>query len=125
MRKEDIASNASCNAVVDLVDVGSTLPSGALELYTDSSTLLTTLSFANPAYMDATAGIAQSYPLSDSTVITDGTASFFAVTNRDSTRLWTGDVVKTGFVGDLHLNQVVLQTDMTVTISSATYEMPA
>jgi len=124
MIKELIAQNAACNAVVDLVDTGTDYSSGYLGIY-DSTVLLAALNFSNPAFMDATNGKATAYPMSDSTVLTDGTADSFKVFNRDSTSIWSGSVVSLTEVGELKLNNTVMIKDSTVSLTYGSYTVPA
>ena len=125
MNKDIIAQNAACNAIVGLVDAGTANPAGRLLIYNDSSTVLAWLPFGNPAFQDSTDGTSVSNPLTDSTALADGTASWFGVFDRDSTRIWRGSVVQTGHVGDMRLAQTILHTDMTVSITQATYVVPS
>jgi len=130
MRKELIARNAACNAIVDSIDLGSLYSSGRLCLYTDSTTqdsttMLTWMPMAVPAYQDATDGTAIANPITDSTSFFDGTADSFIVVNRDGTACFGGSVVKTGTVGDMHLAQTFFPKDSTISISSAYYLVPA
>jgi hypothetical protein len=125
MIKEIVARNASCNAVVGLVDQGSGLPAGRLGIFNDASNVLAWATFSNPAYMPAVDGRAIGFPISNAVVLTDGTASWFGVYDRDSTGLWSGSITDTSGAGDLRLNSVVLLTDQTVEIASSYFEVPA
>lgn len=87
MNKEIIARNAACNAIVALVDTGTTNPTGQLFVYDDSTNVLARLPFDSPAFLSAVDGTSLSNPLTDSTVVMDGTATSFSVVNRDSTKI--------------------------------------
>jgi hypothetical protein len=124
MNKDVIAQNAACNAIVQLVDQGSLLPTGRLGVFDDSTSTLAWLNFFNPAYMDSTNGMAIAHTIRDGVVLQDGTASWFGVYNRDSIRIWTGTISDASGNGDLKLDSTVLLTDQTVEIASAYYYVP-
>jgi hypothetical protein len=119
------ARNAACNAVVGLVNTGSALASGRLNICSADSSLLVSLPLSLPAYRDATDGTCVANPISDSTVLRDGTAALYYVWNRDQTTVWTGSVVPTGHIGDLRLNSISLEQDSTVVITNAFFSVPA
>lgn len=124
MRKSILAANAACNAVVDLIDQGSTWSSGRLGLYNDGSSLISALPFSIPAFQDATDGTSMSNFINDATAVMDGTVSWFSVMNRDGTSIWTGTITGLYGYGDMKLNSVVFPVDTTVSISSALYMVP-
>jgi len=125
MNKALIARNAACDAVTGLVDQGLTYASGRLQIYADNSSLITWLPFSVPAFQDATDGTAVANMITDSTAFIDGTAMSFTVVNRGAIPIWSGSVVQTGYVGDMHLAQVIFPADSTISISSAIYVVPA
>ena len=125
MQKSLLARNTACNAIVALVNTGSTLSAGQLRIYTSDSTLISYLPFSNPAFLTAVDGTSVSSPISDATALIDATASTFSVINRDSTVVWTGTVTGLTGHGDLKLNAISIPKDTTVSISQATYIVPA
>lgn len=129
MNKSMLARNAACNAVVRLVDQSSTptaWPTGRLYIYGNNSSLAAVLNFSNPSYRDATDGISQANPISDSTVYMDSTVSWFRVMNRDQEEVWTGTIGRTDRVGgDMKFDSVIFPKDSTVTITSASYSVSA
>ena len=124
MYKSVAAQNASCNAVTRLVDQGSFNPTGQINLFNSDGSVLANLILSLPAFSDATDGTAYSNPIADSTVFIDGSASTFAVLNRDALAVWTGTVSDFTGIGDLKLNSVYLIADSTLTITSMIYVVP-
>jgi hypothetical protein len=124
MFKSTDALNASCNAVTRLVDLGSTFPSGRLDIYDFTSSVLTQLNLSLPAFSDSTDGTAVSNFIYDSTALMDGTAISFGILNRDATTIWTGSVSNYSGSGDLKLNSTFLTKDSTVTITEMVYIVP-
>ena len=122
--KSTPARNAACNAVVGLVDEGSAFANGALNLYRSDSSVLASLNFSVPAFMDSTNGIALANTISDATAILDGTAIRFSVLNRDRSSIYDGTVSGPGGGGDLILNPVSMLHDTTISIVSASFTVP-
>lgn len=132
------AAIAACNAVVDLVDVGSTNASGHILIYSGSvpadadaalggATLLAELVMSNAAFGNAAdiAPGAQATAASitaDSSADATGTASFFRMTNRDATAIMQGAVGTSG--AELNLNSVAISSGAQVSITSMTVTMP-
>jgi hypothetical protein len=124
MIKSTLARNTACDAIVHLVDQGTFYPTGRINIYGTDSSVITTLPLSYPAFMDSTDGTAVSNFIYDSTAMIDGTASTFAVMDRDGTAVWSGTVTNTAGIGDMRLNSIHLYKDSTVSISSGTYTVP-
>lgn len=124
MRKSIAAWNASCDAVVDLVDQGSLYSSGRLNLYNSDSTIITSLPLSYPAFMDATDGTSYANSVNDATAYMDATAALYEVCNRDGTMVWDGTVSTYAGIGDWKLNSVIIYQDSTVAVSSFFYAVP-
>jgi len=122
----DTAANAEANALTALLN------GGTLEIYTTpqpanantavtSQTLLATLTFGNPAFGSAVAGIATANAIASGTAVATGTAVWFRCLKSDGTT-----VVCDGSVGtsgsDLNLNSTAIQTGATVSVTSLTYQ---
>lgn len=132
------SAQAACNAVVDLVDVGSTNASGHILIYAGSvpadadaalggATLLAELIMSNPAFGAAAdispgARATASSITADSSANATGTASFFRMTNRDATAIVQGAVSTSG--AELNLNSVSIVSGAQVSITSMTVTMP-
>lgn len=124
MFKSIDAQNASCNAVTSLVDLGSINPTGRLNIYDTTNTVLVQLDLSLPAFADAVDGTAVSNFITDSTVIYDGTATSFGVLNRDASTVWTGTVSDYAGNGDLKLNSIFFVKDAAVSVSNMVYVVP-
>ena len=122
--KSTSARNAACDAVVDLIDIGSTYAQGSLKIYDSDSSVLVSLNMSNPAYGDATAGISTAASITDSTAFADGTATSFSIFDRDGTSVFDGTVTTLGGGGDLELNPNYLVSDATISIDSASFTVP-
>lgn len=124
MFKSVDAQNASCNAVTRLVDLGSTYPTGRLDIYDYTNSTLAELPLSLPAFADATDGTAISNFIPDALAIYDGSAVSFGILNRDASTVWTGTVSDFLGNGDLKINSVYITTDSTVTITDMVYIVP-
>ncbi len=90
------AAAAQCNAVVDLLDAGTTHPHGILEIHSAAHALLAEIAFANPAFGSATTAnpavaTAASLPIAF-VGLADGTADHAHYIDRDATVVATADV---------------------------------
>lgn len=117
--------NAAADAVVDLIDAGSTDATGDLGIYTTAfGTLLALPLFANPAFGAAASGVATANAITDdSSADATGTAAVLRIRDRDNTNLIDGSVGTSG--EDLNLNTTSITTGDVVSITSATITMPA
>ena len=125
MIKSTLARNTACNAIVRLVDTGSSYSTGQLTVLNSDSTVITRHTLSNPAFNDSTDGTAVANIIYDATAIRDGTAALFSVLNRDSSVIWSGTVTNTHGTGDLKLNTTIVPVDSTISISSAFFQVPA
>ena len=125
--KENIARNASCNAITGQLDQSGYYATGHLSIYGNdsSSSRLTWHVLSNPAFGTAVDGTAAAYLIYDATVLRDGTATTFAFENRDGSAAWRGLVSINGHGGALQLENINLYLASTVAISSAFYIVPA
>lgn len=118
------ARNAMCDALVDLVDGGTTDTTGDLEIMTSGDVEVATLSWtATPAFGAAAAGVATMNAINDDTNATGGTAALHRFLNRDNTEVWRGNVQTSG--GDLNLSSLSVGAGDTVQVSSYTVTQPA
>jgi len=124
MRKSTEAWNASCDAVVDLVDQGSLYTAGRLNLYDVDSTIITYLPLSNPAFMDATDGTSFANSVFDATAFRDATAALYDVVNRDASVIWDGTVSDYAGLGDWKLPSTIIYEDSTVAVNSFFYAVP-
>lgn len=117
------AQNAACDAVVDLIDVGSGDANGDLVIMTSGDVEVATLAFSNPAFGSAVAGVATAATISDDTNATGGTAALFKFQNRDNTEVLRGTVGTSG--ADLIISSTNIGAGDTIQVSSFTVTMPA
>lgn len=132
MKISDLARSAACNAVVDLIDGGAgagtlRIATGAAPTNTtdaDSGTTLATLTFSDPAFGDASAGVATANSItSDTNVDNSGTAAHFRIKDSDGTVIMQGTVGTSG--SDINFNTVTFVAGGTAAITSMTVTMPA
>ena len=117
------ARNAAADAIVDLVDGGSTDANGDLVIQTSGDAEVATLAMANPAFGNAAAGVATANAISDDTNATGGTAANFILQDRDNTEIIRGDVSTSG--AELNLSSTSIGNGDTVSVSSLTLTVPA
>jgi len=117
------ARNAACNAVVDLIDVGTTDANGDIVIMTSSDVEVATLAFANPAFGNAATGVATANAIAADTTATGGTAARFKFQDRNNTEVLRGNVATSG--SDLNLSSLNIGAGDTISISSFTVTMPA
>jgi hypothetical protein len=115
------ARNAAANAVVDLLDVGSTNASARLLFTTGGGTTLATLPMSATAFGNAASGVATANAItSDTNAAVSGTATVFHLTDKDNTLVISG-TVGNGSGGDINLSSNVITAGDTVSMSSLTY----
>lgn len=116
------AANAQCNALVDLVDAGTTDANGDLVIMTSGDVEVATLACSNPAFGAAASGVATASAISDDTSATGGTAALHKFQDRDNTEVWRGTVGTSG--ADLNLSTTTIGAGATVSVSSYTVTQP-
>ena len=117
--------NAIADTVVDRIDLGSTNTEGSIKIYTANYlTLLATVVMANPAFGDASNGIASglSLPWSDAAAAADGTPAKFVVTDRDENPVLYGDVALSA--AELTFQQLEINVNDIVKVLTAGYTAP-
>lgn len=117
------ARNAACDAVVDLIDVGTTDANGDIMIMTAADAEVATLAFANPAFGSAVNGVATANTIQPDTTATAGTAALFKFQNRNNVEVLRGTVGTSG--ADLNLSSLNIGAGDTISISSFTVTMPA
>jgi len=115
--------NAACNAVVDLIDVGTTDANGDLVFMTSGDVEVATLAFSATAFGAASAGVATANTISDDTNATGGTVALFKMQDRDNAEVLRGTVAVSG--GDINLSSLSVGATDTVSVTSLTVTMPA
>lgn len=133
----NVAALAIMNALVDLLDGGTTNPSGQINVYSGTvptnvdtalsgNTLLAELVLTNPAFgaaADTSPGARATAATitADSAANATGTATFFRAVNRDGTAVLQGTVGTSD--ADLILDDVSIVTGQQVSISSWTIDL--
>ena len=110
------------NFVVDQLDEGT--PPGLLVMLTAGSVEVATLTFSNPAYGAAVAGVATASAIAADTSATGGTVAKAEQQNAAGTAKILCSVTATGGGGDITLNSVVISALQQVSITSLTYTAP-
>lgn len=128
--------NAAANAIVDLIDAGAGA-AGTIEVYDGTmpasvetavaaQNLLGTLTFATPAFGDATSGIVTAASItSDASIDMTGTASWARIKDTDGNAVMDVDVTETGGGGTVELNTVNLVVAGELSILAMTFTMPS
>lgn len=120
------AKNARLDALVDRIDLGTGTATGILEIRTSGgTTLLGTLTFANPAFPSASSGTVSANTITqDSSADATGTAALFIVKDRDGTEVFRGTITATGGGGDMELNTTSIVSGGPIQVSSFTLTEP-
>jgi hypothetical protein len=122
------AAAAMTNASVDLIDGGTTNPTGAVVFMTSGDVEVATCNFSNPAYgagTSAAPSVATANTISDDTNATGGTIAKFKHVDRDETGHHFGTVTATGGGGDYEISSVTVAASETVSVTSSTYTGPS
>jgi hypothetical protein len=117
------ARNAACDAIVDLVDVGTTDANGDIVFMTSGSVEVATLALSAPAFGASSVGVATANTVSSDTSATGGTVALFKIQNKDNTEIFRGTVTVSS--GDINLSSLTVGASDTVSMSSLTVTMPA
>lgn len=126
--KDNPTRDAMANAVCSLVNAGSALPNGRLQLAVDSAftDIVVAIDLLNPAFSTASAGSGtcsvNGTPLSAVYGgATTKTIAYFRFVNRDGGEVFRGTVSAAAGSGDLRLADNVIPPGTTVTIVSFVY----
>lgn len=111
------------DVIVDLLDTGSSV--GKLQFYnSDFSTLLSELSFSDPAFTASSNGIVSADTItSDTSANNNGTIERFRFVNSDDVPVVSG-TVSAGSGGDINLNSLNISVGDSLSITSLTLSMP-
>ena len=114
---------ATRNGIADYVV--DQLNSGSLIFYAaDGTTEVATLTFGNPAFGDAAAGVATANAIASDTNATGGTTTIANLATSGASEIVECSVSSTGGGGDIELSSNVIGAGDTVSISSLTYTAP-
>lgn len=119
------ARNAACDAIVDLVDNGTTDANGDLVFMTSGDVEVATLAFSDPAFGASSSGVATANAITSDTDATGGTAALFKVVDRDNTEVWRGTVGTIGSGADLEISVTSIGAGDTIEVLDFTFTVPA
>lgn len=131
MKIAALIASAACNAIVDAIDQGAS--AGSLVFRTgsapanttdaDSGTLLATCPFSDPAFGNASSGVATANAItSDTNVDATNTVGYWRIKDSDGTVISQGSVGTSG--ADINFNTLSWVAGGTVAISSLTVTVP-
>lgn len=128
LRESNAAANAAMNARVDLLNSGKlriydgTRPA-TVDTAVSTQTLLAELTLGNPAFGDASDGVATAEAITkDSAANATGTAAWFRVVTSADAAMFDGTVGTTGC--DLNLASTSIVQNVEVSITSFTLTQP-
>ena len=105
--------------VVDQLDEGT--PPGLLVFQTAGSVTVATLTFSNPAFGGAVAGVATASAITSDTNAAGGTTTKAELRNAAGTPKILCSVTATGGGGDITLSSAIISAGQTVSMTSLTY----
>lgn len=124
---------AMCNALVDGLDAGA--GAGTIKIYSGTrpanpdtaitGTLLATVTCIDPAFGNATNGVATLSDPASVTAVATGTATHFRAADSTGAAVFDGDVTATGGGGDLTLTTTAITSGLSVDITGGTVTVPA
>jgi hypothetical protein len=114
--------NAACNGTVDAIDQGA--GAGKIRIKSAGAVVIAEVTFGDPAFGNAATGVATAngLPLSGAGIAAAGAgtnAASFDVTDSDNNVIWSGGVAELG------LDNVNIADGQTVTINTCTHTQPA
>ena len=130
------ARNDAGDAIVDLIDLGSTNPNGYIEIRDGvkpvnpqtgigATVLLTTMNFSLPAFGNFSNGISLANSIANDTNVDEtGVATWFRIYDRNGTAIMDGDITIAGG-GDIEFDNVNFIKGGVVAITSLTPTMPS
>lgn len=122
------AAKAMTDASVDLIDAGTTNPTGAVVFETSGHVEVATCNFANPAFGEGTSAapsVATANAITDDSSATGGTVALFKHVDRDEGTVHMGTVTATGGGGDYEITSTTIAPGETVSVTSVTYTGPS
>ena len=127
MQLADNTRNAALDAMVDLIDLGSTNANGRMFIYTSGGgTTLATIELNIPSFNAAAAGSVSMIvvpDVEDAAADATGVAAEMTIVDRDENVIFSGSVGTSG--KDLNLNSVNLEAGVPVKITSCVLTQPA
>lgn len=115
--------SAIADLVVDRIDAGAA--AGTLEFQTSGDVEVATLTFSDPAFGAAAAGVATASAITSDASATGGTIAKARLKDSNGVEVCACSVTASGGGGDIQLNSVVVSAAQAVSVSSLTYTAPA
>jgi len=114
------------NSIADFVcnQINEGAPPGKLVMQTAGGVTVATLSFANPAFGRAVAGVATANPIASDTNAVGGTIARAELRNAAGAAKVLCSVSAIGMGGDIQLASVVVSVGQSVSVSSLSYRAP-
>jgi len=119
---EAATRNAACDAIVDLIDGGA--GAGTLQFETSGDVEVATLTFSDPAFGAASAGVATAATITSDTSATGGTVAQASIYDSTPTKIMECTVA-TDTSQDIQLSSLTIGAGDTVSMSSLTVTVPA
>lgn len=116
---ENVARNAACNAVVDLLD------GGTIVFETSADAEVATLTFGTPAFGNAVDGVATANAITADTDATGGTITKARFRTSANALVCTLTVTDTGGGGSIEMPNRTIGAGDQVSMSSYTHTQPA
>ncbi len=118
------ARNAACDAIVDLIDSGSTNSAGQIEFQTSANAEVATCAMSNPAFGSAASGTATANSITSDTSATGGTIDHVSIQDRDENEIMQCTIA-TDSSADFQISSLVISSGDTVGVSSLTVTVNA
>ena len=115
--------NALADFIVDQFDTGT--PPGKIIMQTGAGATVATLTFANPAFGAASAGVATANAIVADNSAVGGTIAKAELRQGNATPIVLCTVTATGGGGDIVLNSIVITAGQQVSLTALTYAAPA
>ncbi len=137
VRVYNAVSEASCDAIVDLVDGGAS--NGVVRIFTGAQpaingaltgTVLVEFALQDPAFGAAAASGSGAVatlagtPISEDAALATGTAGYGAILDSDDNVLWTGTVTASGGGGDFEIDNTSITIGQEVQLTAFTFTVP-
>ena len=117
------ARNAACNAVVDLLDQGTTNANAQAIFRTVADAEVATLNMSNPAFGDSANGVATAGTIADDADTTGGDTTKLTLEDRDNNEVLELSVATSG--ADVNVSSTTIGVGDRLSFSTLTVDMPA
>lgn len=114
--------NAIADFVLDQLNEGT--PPGYFEFLTAADAVVATLTFSNPAFLPAVAGVGEADEIDPDPSAVGGTIAKAIFYNAAGGEKFRCSVTATGGGGDIELSSVVVTASQAVSLTALTYEAP-